>query len=156
MILEPWRSPKGSKGFKAIEYVAFSGKLRSDCWVCTSHAPDSSGYPSTGRNGKPTRLHRYVYEKFVGSIPEGMCIMHKCDNKLCINPNHLEIGTIEKNTSDAWKRGLAHSKLSKQDVDFILKSKLNQTSLAEIFGVSQAAISLIRLGRNVARFKKEK
>ena len=75
-----------------------------DCEVCISH-PRSHGYPRLGRNGKVYRMSRYVWEQKFRPIPEGMLVLHKCDNHACINPDHLFLGTQKDNMQDMVKKG---------------------------------------------------
>lgn len=72
----------------------------SGCWLWMGviHA---SGYGHY--NGK--KAHRLSWELHNGSIPDGMCICHKCDVPSCVNPNHLFLGTQGDNVRDAWTKG---------------------------------------------------
>ena len=64
------------------------------------------GTMSLARKGiDRARAHRLMYERFVGPIPEGHVIRHKCDNPPCVNPNHLESGTQSENVWDMVHRG---------------------------------------------------
>jgi len=65
-----------------------------------------NGYATLMTNGNQRGAHRFSYSFFNGEIPKGMVIMHKCDNKICTNPKHLEVGTHQQNIQDAHKRGL--------------------------------------------------
>lgn len=75
----------------------------SGCWLWTA-AVDRDGY---GRFQYPgpigqvhTRAHRWAYEHFVGSIPPGHVVMHRCDTPACTNPNHLDVGLPIDNNAD--------------------------------------------------------
>jgi len=56
-------------------------------------------------SGKTTSAHRAAYQIFKGPIPEGMCILHACDNRWCVSPAHLRVGTLAENTQEAIQRG---------------------------------------------------
>lgn len=97
--------------------------------------------------------HRIAYELINGKIPEGMLIRHRCDNKLCCNPRHLEIGTHNDNMADAVERsrmarGLNHpnAKLSPDQVAYIRENphRLKQSHLAALFGVTPSTISYVK------------
>lgn len=74
------------------------------CWVWLTVY--DNGYGQFYAERKNWRAHRWAYREFVGPLIEGMQIGHKCDNKRCVNPEHLEQITAAQNTKDAFERGL--------------------------------------------------
>ena len=80
--------------------------LRSSC-ILHSGAVGTSGYGN--RWNKLTRkvegAHRIAWQKTNGEIPDGLWVLHKCDVKLCINPDHLFLGTASDNTLDMLAKG---------------------------------------------------
>ena len=96
--------------------------------------------------GRNYQTHRASYEIHHGPIAAGQVIRHKCDNKLCLNPDHLEVGTQRENIQDAIDRGRMVSKLTEKDVDFIRSSTLSQRRLGKLLGVSPTVIWRIRNG----------
>ena len=105
--------------------------------------------------GKPVRAHRYSYEFFKGPIPDGLIIMHTCDNPPCVNPSHLQLGTRADNNADAAiKRrhnyGTAHwnGRISDQDIKDIRSATETQAALARKYGVCQSHISRIKSGQH--------
>ena len=76
-------------------------ELENGCWECTSHGKVGRGYAQIKPYGeKRTLVTRYLYEQLFGEIPDGMVVMHKCDNPKCINPEHLKLGTYADNVED--------------------------------------------------------
>ncbi len=77
------------------------------CWIWTA-STTKGGYGKIGRGRQDEGTidaHRLAYELYVGPIPVGMVVRHKCDVKLCVNPDHLELGTHADNVNDTMSRG---------------------------------------------------
>lgn len=75
----------------------------SRCW--TWNGTLSSGYALVKSGKKSKMAHRISYEFYKGPIPHGLIIRHRCDNKICTNPEHLELGTHRQNAEDYQIRG---------------------------------------------------
>lgn len=72
------------------------------CWIWTS-AVTGTGYGKFSYLSQTVIPHRWIYERMVGPIPEGLTLDHLCRTRLCMNPNHLEPVTQRENT----RRGFA-------------------------------------------------
>lgn len=140
-----------------------------DCWLWTGHT--CSGYGVFWFEGKNWLAHRASYAMFVAPLARGILVLHVCDTKLCVRPEHLFTGTYQDNSSDMVLKGRAASgdrnasrkypglhvgsrngraKLSDQGVMEICRRYAGgetQTALASEFGVTQVAISRIVLRR---------
>lgn len=79
-------------------------KVIGDCWEWTG-SKTRDGYGVIGIGRKQYRASRMSYTIHKGFIPSGMCVCHTCDNPLCINPDHLFLGTHKENTQDMMKKG---------------------------------------------------
>jgi hypothetical protein len=65
------------------------------CWVWRGSTP--RGYGSIKRDGIRYRAHRYIYEREIGPIPDGLQLDHLCRNRSCVNPEHLEVVSCREN-----------------------------------------------------------
>jgi len=127
-------------------------KMNGDCMECTSHFCSIKCYPQINRDGKKWGMSRYVYTQEHGNIPEGLCIRHTCDNKMCINIQHLLIGTIANNMQDKVDRNrqqkgedIPYSKLTTEQVLEIrnLKGVLTQVVIAKKFNITPSNVGVI-------------
>lgn len=118
----------------------------------------SHGYGVIWINGKNQNAHKASYILNKGAVPDGVWVLHTCDNKKCINPDHLYLGDRKQNTIDAMLRGrLAtgdrNGRRTKPDAyhgrerlintceyEKILLSPLKKTELAKIYGVNLLTI----------------
>lgn len=128
--------------------------LMSGCWLWTD-APGRGGYGRLFVNGADRKAHRVSYEIHKGPVPQGLQVLHRCDTPACVNPAHLWLGTIADNARDRDAKGrqakgedAGPAKLTLEDVLEIKASPERNFVLAERFGVSRTAISLIRRGKN--------
>ncbi len=133
-------------------------KTETGCIHWNGPIDKTKGYGSfhaTIAGKKPLGAHRISYELMVGPIPKGLYVLHRCDNRICINPTHLFLGTHLDNIADCNAKGRqargekqGNSKLTTDDIHEIRRRCQNgesQRSIAELFGVRQSAISRIFL-----------
>jgi hypothetical protein len=97
------------------------------CWNWTK-AKNKAGYGfytvrKAGWKRRRTVLaHRYAYEAFIDVVPDNMCVLHKCDNPSCVNPNHLFLGTQADNMQDRKAKGRMNKGKDGRFISNVMKS----------------------------------
>lgn len=89
------------------DVARFWAKVRKsdECWLWT-RPPGNHGYGQMGAAGTVLLAHRISYTIHRGDIPDGLTIDHLCHEKLCVNPEHLEVVTAAENVRRAHRDGL--------------------------------------------------
>lgn len=98
-------------------------------------------------DGKYVPCHRLAWELKFGPIAQGLCACHKCDNRKCVNPDHLFLGTNADNVRDKISKGRVPSILSPRQVAEIVNSDESQTVIAKRYGLAQETVSAIKTGK---------
>lgn len=146
-------------------FIAKFAKGRpDDCWEWSS-ATDRGGYGRFRLDRKLRLAHRVSWAINRGPIPDGLCALHKCDNRLCVNPGHLFLGTKIENNADRDRkgrqrsgpnfpylprvRGAAHgrSKITDAQALAIRNSSLSGVKLAKRYGISESTVGRIKAGQ---------
>ena len=158
----------------------FSGKwttpLTERFWACVNKGPScwiwtgnkTAVYGRIRIHNVATPAHRASWVLHYGPIPAGVLVLHKCDNPLCVRPDHLELGTQHKNISDAVKRkrhsscrtGPDHNaaKLTTDQVIQVLTwepAHGTLRALADQLGVSSGTLGAIRRGERYKTIYRE-
>jgi hypothetical protein len=130
------------------------------CWEWTGSTNERGYGQLMTRSRIPAKAHRLSYEFFVGEIPEGLCVMHACDNRKCVNPGHLSVGTQADNLRDMREKGRGmdyanrkphnvkgehngRSKLRNGDIRHIRGAYLDGTKVVVLADAYQVTVSCI-------------
>jgi len=119
---------------------------------------NGKGYGLLGVDGKTLRTHRVAWELANGEIPDGLCVLHRCDNRRCCAVNHLFLGTNSDNVADKVRKGRArtgNAGRANRVVDETMlifmrelqMQDLNQAQIGECLGVSQITVSRYLSGK---------
>lgn len=139
-------------------------RANSGCWEWIGN-PRENGYCRSTFKRKNWYVHRMSYTAFVGDIPPGLDVCHKCDNRRCCNPSHLFVGSRKENMEDAVKKGrqaigfdLPQTKLSESDVETIVnRAKAGEPykNIALSYGVTPQQIGKRAISKGVFRRERQ-
>ena len=132
---------------------------RGECWewIGSTNRVGGGGYGILTVNGKPTVAHRYAWELVNGPIPKGMSVLHHCDNRPCVRPDHLFLCTMSDNMRDMVAKGRGmppikrgerskYARLTEAQIREILLRKRNgesSRSIAKRFNTLDTSINRI-------------
>ncbi len=118
-------------------------------WQSTQHR---DGYGKFYFRGRQVQAHRAAFILFKGELPKDGWVLHTCDNRKCVNPDHLFLGDAPANIRDMdekQRRGTRCqlTELDVQRIRLLLDAGVSQQKIADAFGVHQGTISRVKLGK---------
>jgi hypothetical protein len=154
-------------------HTPYTEKFIAHFWSCVDRsgechvwqrAKTTAGYGETSIGRKILYAHRISYELAYGPVPQDLQVLHKCDNRACVNPAHLFTGTQQDNMDDMWAKGRGlvgerapWAKLTEIDVReihrLLAEGQLNTDAIGAQFNVSRATINHIRRGSTWSHLK---
>jgi len=155
-------------------FERFVNKTKS-CWMWTGAIRNGYGAFSTRNPKKVHKANRFAWQLYRGEIPEGLCVLHICDVRICVNPDHLWLGTHQDNMDDRQRKGRTargdrsgarthperhargeqsgQAKLTAEQVREIRKlhtEKIRNASIARRYGVTKQQVGNIVYGKQWA------
>ena len=129
--------------------------LKTDgCWLWQG-SRGKKGYGRLSRGNKTVLAHRISWQLHNGPIPGGLCALHACDNRVCVRPDHLFLGTIADNNVDMVTKGRRASfagesnpsaKLTREQAEEIRLDTRSFSAFGSAYGVSKGAVQHIKQG----------
>lgn len=161
-----WEQEQWAKDPDIIdEFYSNIKEIEDGCWIWggITEDEDRGGYGRLYVNNHYRKAHRASYQIHKNGIPDNLLVRHTCDNPVCVNPNHLILGTVSDNINDAVERdtmdtatGEDHSqaKLTETEVkeikarraEILSDGNPSQREIADEFGVSDRTIRNILYG----------
>ena len=118
--------------------------VRADgCWIWTGSKHVRGRYGTVGLMGKTWMAHRASWMLFRGEDPGTLCICHKCDVGMCVNPDHLFLGTVTDNCRDMERKGRARHPVGERHG----RARLTWRAAADILALHKQGVPIRELSR---------
>lgn len=120
---------------------------------------DKDGYPRIKYARRSMRASRLLWKIMFGEIEDGQLVLHKCDNTSCVNPDHLYLGTFERNMQDKVDRSRVagdHHPRAKvtenqiKEMKLLYEEGMSQQKIGNLYGIGQSQVSAILRGKRLA------
>lgn len=95
----------------------------SGCWLWMATIQPETGYGAISRPGGVVGAHRLSWELYRGAIPDGLHVLHKCDIRSCVNPDHLFLGTNKDNVDDMLRKGRSRKKPLRSETQSMMREE---------------------------------
>lgn len=138
--------------------AAFMDKVEpepnSGCWIWTG-SRNKQGYGNFWLNKRCEKAHRVSHRIFIGPIPAGLDILHRCDMPWCVNPEHIRAGTTKENMADMYAKGRSNPPKRERNSHAVMTAAGAQwvKDLAELCGYGTAEISR-RMGISTSQVRR--
>ena len=137
----------GRRTLTAEQRFWFQTQVTPSCWNWRGGKTTKGGYGRLRIAGRKTVAARFSFELHYGPIPQGLLGCHTCDNRACVNPEHLFLGTSSDNAKDCVAKGRSYApKLTEANIDVIklaYSTGETQSSIALRFNVDRTTIGRV-------------
>lgn len=150
---------RGKKRYPDLDRFWKKVLKTESCWLWQA-SRDACGYGAFWLNNVVMPASRASYILFRGPIPEGLYVLHTCDNPSCVNPDHLIVGSQTDNMQDCVKKGRKHmpaghehylAKLTKEQVvkirELSVSGLYTQKHIGQLMGIAQPTVSAVVVRR---------